>query len=199
MIGLCGYGKIGKLLFQKLEKDYQIKIVKSEDDLTEIKTLIDFSDKSAKGIILAALNKGINVIMGTTGYSKEEIQFFNQKALESNTIFYSSSNFSLCMPLFLKMLESLKKMDVSLIEAHDISKSDCPSGTAIRIMNALHIDMENVLSIRKKGVPATHIVIHETDGEMITVMHQAKSKEAYIEGFIEYFKRLVSEYDQRII
>ena len=63
LIGLCGFGKIGKLLYEKLIICYDVKLVKSEQDLDGIKTLIDFSSPTAQTIIDTALDKKINIII----------------------------------------------------------------------------------------------------------------------------------------
>lgn len=199
MIGLCGNGKIGKLLYENLKREYDIKKIKNCNDMQKIKTLIDFSNVSAKEVITTALEKGINVIMGTTGYDENELHEFEKKALENNCIFYNCCNFALNISLFYDMGKILENTNAFLIEKHDITKHDCPSGTAKHTAKLLQLPMDRITSIRRIGEQATHILVFETKNEIITLKHKIKSKEAYIEGFTDFFRKLVKEYDQRII
>ncbi|UKI49935.1 MAG: hypothetical protein L6U99_00215 [Clostridium sp.] len=78
-----------------------------------------------------------------------------------------------------------------------MQKADHPSGTALYLANMLNVDVKNITSIRKYDEFAKHIVIYETQNERIVIKHEIKNKDAFIDGFINFFKRLVEEYDKK--
>ncbi len=190
---------MGKSLYSRLKNEYKIKIIKSKDDLQDIKSLIDFSSISAYELLESAVKSKINVISGTTGYNDEQIGRLNRLALENNVIFYQCNNFANLINNFYDACKALDNNNLKIYEIHDMQKADHPSGTALYLANMLNIDVKNITSIRKYDEFAKHIVIYETQNERIVIKHEIKNKDVFIDGFINFFKRLVEEYDKRII
>lgn len=199
VIGILGFGRMGKGIYSRLKDEYEIKIIKSKDNLQDIKTLIDFSSISAYDILECAIKSKINVISGTTGYSDEQIKSLNRLALENNVIFYQCNNFAELINSFYDACKRINNKNLKIYEIHNMQKADHPSGTALYLANMLNVDVKNITSIRKYDEFAKHIVIYETQNERIVIKHEIKNKDAFIDGFINFFKRLVEEYDKRII
>lgn len=190
---------MGKGIYSRLKDEYKTKIIKSKDDLQDIKTLIDFSSTSAYEILECAIRSKINVISGTTGYNDEQIKSLNRLALENNVIFYQCNNFAELINSFYDACKKINNKNLKIYEIHNMQKADHPSGTALYLANMLNVDVKNITSIRKYDEFAKHIVIYETQNERIVIKHEIKNKDAFIDGFINFFKRLVEEYDKRII
>ena len=199
VIGILGFGRMGKGIYSRLKDEYEIKIIKSKDDLQDIKTLIDFSSISAYEILECAIKSKINVISGTTGYSDEQIKNLNRLSLENNVIFYQCNNFAELINSFYDACKKINNKNLKIYEIHNMQKADHPSGTALYLANMLNVDVKKITSIRKYDEFAKHIVIYETQNERIVIKHEIKNKDAFIDGFINFFKRLVEEYDKRII
>ena len=107
-IALLGYGKMGQVIEKiALQRGHEIVVRKSIGDsfdgLENATVAIEFSaPDAAVENISAALNLGIPVISGTTGWLQDYdkmVQLCNEK----NSAFISSSNFSLGVNLFFEL------------------------------------------------------------------------------------------------
>ena len=107
----------------------------------EFDVLIDFSAPEASLAILETLaGTGKAVVIGTTGFTARQKQAIREAA-KSNPIVFAP-NFSVGVTLCVKLLELTAKVlgddyDVEVIEAHHRNKVDSPSGTALRMGEAV--------------------------------------------------------------
>lgn len=150
-------------------------------------------------------SKGINIVCGTTGwYNKAgEVKEIISKY---NTGFIYASNFSVGVNIFFNAVKDLAKLinnyrqyEISIIETHHTQKLDKPSGTAIRaaeylLENINHKDKFvndsntpkpdelNIVSIREENVVGIHEVKLESEADIITLKHSAKSRRGFAEG-----------------
>lgn len=196
-IAILGYGKMGQAIEQvALERKHEIvlktdrKQPASTANFASATVAIDFSTPdTAFGNINAALNKGIPVISGTTAWL-EQLEEAQKIALQNDTAFLYSSNFSIGVNLFFelnKKLAELMKEQVqytpSIKEIHHIHKVDAPSGTAITLSEELSkkviIDSE-----RTGAVPGTHIVTYQSQVDTITIKHEAHSRKGFALGAV---------------
>jgi dihydrodipicolinate reductase len=144
---LIGYGKMGKLIEQKLlERGHSIAFIMDLDTRwqevpwQEVDCAIDFSAPDcAIGNMAQCFAHHTPVVEGTTGwYSRfDEIK---DKVLKDNLSLFYSSNFSVGMFIFQRINQQLAQLmnsqisyDVSISETHHIHKKDAPSGTAITL------------------------------------------------------------------
>jgi len=125
-------------------------------------------------------------------------------ALENNTAFIYSSNFSLGVNLTFavnkKLAELLKPYShykVSIEEIHHKHKLDAPSGTAISLAQP-HIESREldgyqlgdsteklpIYSIRKGEIPGTHHVHYKSDVDGITLSHEAHNRDGFALGSV---------------
>lgn len=170
--------------------------------------LIDFTIASATIINAPKVAaSGVNLIIGTTGLSKEEKNIIEDSILKNNIAGIISPNFSVGVNVFFKILSQashyLQEYDIEIIEAHHNKKKDAPSGTAIKaadiISNSLggkeYIYGRNGLSPRGKeiGIHAVrggdivgdHTVMFVADGERIEIKHQAHSRQTFAVGAVK--------------
>ena len=209
-IALLGYGKMGKVIERiALERGHEIVLKKEEfntfDGLEKADVAIDFSaPTSAVDYISTAINFGIPVISGTTGWLEnyhEIVKLCNEK----NAAFLYGSNFSLGVNLFFelndylaKMMTKFKEYNVSMEEIHHTQKLDKPSGTAISLANAIinHTDKNNWAIENPKGedlfidvkrlddVPGTHTVTYNSDVDFIEIKHVAHNRDGFALGAV---------------
>ena len=209
-IALLGYGKMGQVIEKiALQRGHEIVLRKSIEDafdgLENADIAIDFSaPEAAVANISTALNLGIPVISGTTGWLSE-YENMVQLCKEKNTAFISSSNFSLGVNIFFELNEYLAKImskfdayKVGIEEIHHTQKLDSPSGTAISLANGiiknssyenwtLENPMSNDLLIdakRIENVPGTHTVYYNSDVDLIEIKHLAHNREGFALGAI---------------
>jgi 4-hydroxy-tetrahydrodipicolinate reductase len=209
-IALLGYGKMGKVIERiALERGHEIVLKKDECNTFEGLSLADVAiDFSAPNVavenISAAINLGIPVVSGTTGWL-ENYHLMEKLCLEKNAAFLYGSNFSLGVNIFFelndylaKLMAKFKEYKVSMEEIHHTQKLDKPSGTAISLANAIinHSDKNNWTIENPKNddvfidvkriddVPGTHSVYYNSDVDFIEIKHVAHNREGFAIGAV---------------
>lgn len=102
--------------------------------LNEVKAdvMIDYTHPGiAKHNIITALNKGINVVVGTSGLTDADYLEIEKVALANNCSVLAVGNFALTMVLLQKFAEMAAKYipDFEIIDYAQEDKVDAPSGT----------------------------------------------------------------------
>jgi 4-hydroxy-tetrahydrodipicolinate reductase len=209
-IALLGYGKMGQVIEKiALQRGHEIVVRKSIGDsfdgLENATVAIEFSaPDAAVGNISAALNLGIPVISGTTGWLQDYdkmVQLCNEK----NSAFISSSNFSLGVNIFFELNSYLAKImskfedyKVGIEEIHHTQKLDAPSGTAISLAKGVieNSDYKNwtlenpksddilIEAKRIENVPGTHTVSYNSNVDLIEIKHLAHNREGFALGAV---------------
>ena len=209
-IALLGYGKMGKVIERiALERGHEIVLKKDEfntfDGLATADVAIDFSAPNiAVNNISTAINIGIPVVSGTTGWL-EEYHKIEQLCNEKNAAFLYGSNFSLGVNLFFelndylaRMMSKFKEYNVSMEEVHHTHKLDKPSGTAISLANAVinHTDKNNwaienpkeddlFIDVKRiDEVPGTHSVFYNSEVDFIEIKHVAHNRDGFALGAV---------------
>lgn len=209
-IALLGYGKMGQIIERiALERGHEIVIRKTSSNnyegLQQADVAIDFSvpDVAVENIT-TAINLGIPVVSGTTGWLENYHGIVNL-CKEKEAAFLYGSNFSLGVNLFFelnnylaKMMAKFKEYNVSMEEIHHTHKLDKPSGTAISLANAIinHTDKNNwaienakedevFIDVKRiDEVPGTHSVIYNSDVDFIEIKHVAHNREGFALGAV---------------
>lgn len=169
--------------------------------------LIDFTvaDPAVKNV-LAAARKKVNLVVGTTGFSREQRSIMETAIKFSGVSAVISPNFSIGVNVFYGLLAEaasrLDDYDIEIIEAHHNQKKDSPSGTALKaaqtITNvlgerefvygrhgqALRKREIGIHAVRGGDIVGDHTVLFAGDGERIEIKHQAHSRQAFAKGAI---------------
>lgn len=195
-----------------------------EDVLTEANpdVLVDFTiAKAAVENVKAAANAGLPVVVGTTGFSDEQMKEMEKSIQEAEIPAIIASNMSLGVNVFFKMVEEvaekLDEYDMELIETHHNQKIDAPSGTALTAAKiaaeASGKDFEKVAKFgREKGElgkrPKDEIGIHSVragditgehsfmfagPSERVEVSHVAQSRQAFVTGVMKAIRYIREE------
>lgn len=136
------------------------------------------------------------VIIATTGFSKDDFIKINQVANKIPILFSPNYSFG-----FYNFLETVKyavsnidtETDVQIIEYHHNQKKDSPSGTAIRILDAIVeanpklVDKNiNISSIRAGSIVGEHrVLLANRNNEEIELIHKVSSREAFTKGIVK--------------
>jgi 4-hydroxy-tetrahydrodipicolinate reductase len=209
-IALLGYGKMGQVIEKiAMQRGHEIVVRKSIGDpfdgLENATVAIDFSaPDAAVENISTALNLGIPVISGTTGWLNDYdkmVQLCNEK----NSAFISSSNFSLGVNIFFelntylaKIMSKFEDYKIGIEEIHHTQKLDAPSGTAITLAKgviensnynnwALENPKSDAILINAKrieNVPGTHTVTYNSNIDLIEIKHLAHNREGFALGAV---------------
>ena len=181
------------------------------DSLQDFDVLIDFSrpEASLKAISICK-NSGKAMVIGTTGFSDDELKVIKQASTQIPIVF--APNMSVGVNLTLKLLETSAKVigkdsSIEIIETHHRYKVDSPSGTALKmgevIANALGRDLAKCAvygregideprdlntigfsSIRGGDVVGDHTVTFFMEGERVEITHKASSRMIYANGAV---------------
>ena len=78
-----------------------------------------------------------------------------------------------------------------IVELHHETKVDAPSGTAKATAEAMGGDVP-IHSVRLPGIVAHQEVLLSQPGELLTIRHDAFSREAYVPGVLLALKRVTT-------
>lgn len=177
--------------------------------------LIDFTiAKAAVNNVCTAANLGIDLVVGTTGFSPEQ-QSLMRKAIEGHVAAVITPNFSLGVNVFWKLVAdaaaALKDYDIEIIEAHHNQKKDAPSGTALATVEAIKRALgekeivygrEGVMprgkeigvhAVRGGDIVGDHTVLFAGSGERLEIKHQAHSRTALASGAVRAVEWVVGK------
>ncbi len=190
--------------------------IKLKGDIDEIEekadVLIEFSSPQASlEHSKVASEKGIAMVIGTTGFSTDETEDIKRLANKIPCIL--APNMSVGVNLLLKVIQEITKVlgdeyDVEIIEAHHRLKKDAPSGTALKIAQTiattLNRDLDKVGVYTRKGIigerskkeigiqtiragdiVGEHTVLFGGLGERIEITHRASSRDTFARGALK--------------
>ena len=200
-ITLLGYGKMGRIIEKLATADgHEVTLRVDEanrpeigpDDLRTSDVAIDFSrPDAATANIRLALEAGIPVVVGTTGWLDELPAVRNAVTQQNGGLFYAS-NFSIGVNLFFAAANYLaermrnESYRVSIEETHHTEKLDAPSGTALTLAEGVRTALGSndvpISSLRENGVPGTHELTFASQIDTISLRHTAHSREGFARG-----------------
>jgi 4-hydroxy-tetrahydrodipicolinate reductase len=154
---------------------------------------IDFTQPEAVlPNVEAAARAGVNLVIGTTGWSAERSKV-EIIALESGIGVVYGANFSVGMNLFFEivahaaqLISKIPQYDPYLSEEHHRAKKDAPSGTALNLLELVRPYYPNpgVTSIRAGFIPGNHTVGFDSEADTILLEHRARNRQGLAEGAI---------------
>lgn len=211
---LIGYGKMGQLV-GGLAKQYDGEIVGIVDPISpshtgalddprwhDVDVAIDFTSPDAVTTNVPVLaRRGINVVLGTTGWQQHETIL--RKAVADGGIgIVAAPNFSSGVVMFEAMVAQAARLMAAqqefgawIHEAHHAMKKDAPSGTALKLKRAMQeagydrpID---VAASRAGFIPGTHTIGFDGPSESITLTHTARDRGAFARGALTAAKWVI--------
>lgn len=209
-----GSGKLGsiiKAVIDGLDGFEVARVLTSTSDLSELDRadlVVDASTPQVSiDVVRAAVDRGINVLVGTSGWSAERISVVRPLVEAAGTGAVFIPNFSLGSVVGSALAAAAAPLfpSVEIVEAHRDTKIDSPSGTAVRTaeliasarteqgpVSAPHADQRArgqqiasvpVHSLRRPGVIARQDVILSGPGESLTLTHDTVDPaQAYAPG-----------------
>ncbi|NRD80555.1 4-hydroxy-tetrahydrodipicolinate reductase [Bacillus sp. BRMEA1] len=155
-----------------------------------------------------ALEHDVRPVVGTTGFSKEDLQELERICHERNLGCIIAPNFAIGAVLMMKFSQMAAKYfhDVEIIEMHHDGKLDAPSGTSVKtaemiaavrepkkqghpneketIAGARGADFDGmrIHSVRLPGLIAHQQVMFGSDGQTITIRHDSYNRSSFMSG-----------------
>lgn len=182
--------------------DFCHQFVQSEQvlqvDLGEVCGVVDFSLPTSTSVVCQLCQKyNCPLVTGTTGRNQDEQNAIEQ--LKKCLPVVSKSNFSVgidCMKKATEFLcKTLPNWKAKLVETHHQNKVDSPSGTAkciAKVVESCGIDCP-IESIRQGQVFGTHVLTLYTDGQSISICHNAENVDIFAQGALNSLAVLLKE------
>jgi len=194
--------------------------LKSILENTKPDVLVDFTIANAAfETIKIAASLGVNLVVGTTGFTDEQSKEISNIIQENDVKAVISSNMAIGVNVFFKVLSDLAPIlndfDIEIIEAHHNKKKDSPSGTAMTafetIANSLGRDTDEVAVYGRKGlvgertkneigihairggdIVGDHTVMFIGEGERLEITHRAHTRKVFIAGVMRSLRFVMS-------
>jgi len=177
-------GKVGSVLAPALEAaGHELA------ELPEAEAMVDFTAPDAVvGNIVSALQAGVPCVVGTSGWDTADVAAMAEEA--GIPVFYAP-NFAIGAVLMMRFAQEAAEFlpRTEIVELHNEAKKDAPSGTA-RATAELLPGEPPIHSVRLPGLVAHQEVLLGGQGELLTIRHDALSREAYVPGVLLALDRL---------
>jgi 4-hydroxy-tetrahydrodipicolinate reductase len=209
-----GTGKLGGIIRDVVEAEPGFEItavLTSRSELSELDgadLVVDASTPAVSiDVVRAAIERGVNVLIGTSGWSAERIALVRPLVEAAGTGAVFIPNFSLGSVLGSALAAAAAPFfpSIEIVEAHRETKIDSPSGTAVRTAELIaaaregvgpvespHVDQRArgqqvasvpIHSLRRPGVVARQETILSGAGESLTIIHDTvEPAQAYAAG-----------------
>lgn len=206
---LVGYGKMGRFI-RDLAPQYGCEVIgivdpHAQDPLAgglddprwaEAEVAIDFTQPEAvEGNVAALTGRGLNIVLGTTGWQKHEADL-RAAVAKAGTGIVAAPNFSTGVVMFEAMVRHAAglmapqtEFGAWVHEAHHAQKMDAPSGTALKLKRAMeeagYPRAIDVSATRAGFIPGTHTIGFDGPSESITLTHMARDRSAFARGALQ--------------
>ena len=176
-------GKVGSVLAPALEAAGHELV-----ELGAAEAMVDFTTPEAVvDHVTRALEAGVPCVVGTTGW---DTSLVDEPATERGLAVLYAPNFAIGAVLMMRLAEHAARYlpRAEIVELHGEQKKDAPSGTAKA--TADRIGGAEIHSVRLPGLVAHQEVLFGGDGQLLTIRHDAYSREAYVPGVLLALERL---------
>ncbi len=205
---LCGMEPNGILV----ETDLAAAIEQKQPDV-----IVDFTNPQVvMKNIRTALEHKTPIVVGSTGITEDDLTIIEALSKQYDTQVFIAPNFALGAILMMKFAQEAAAYfpHVEVIERHHDQKLDAPSGTAIKTMEMMSgnrgvfaqgaanefekingsrggdFQGMRVHSVRLPGYVATQEVVFGGLGQILTIKHDAISRETYLPGLILALRKI---------
>ena len=235
-VAVCGSnGKMGKEVVRAVNEDSELNLVAQIDIVDgeyssienaskaqKIDVLVDFTQpKSIYENAQYCLNNEINIVIGTTGLSDEQIANLKSLSEKNKVSCLIAPNFSTGAVLMMMFAKQAAKYfnNAEIIELHHNQKKDAPSGTAVKTALMMSEASEksfvtgncpetetikgarggisysdiHIHSVRMPGYIASQKVLFGSSGQTFKIRHDSMNRECYMPGVLMAVKHVVKQ------
>jgi 4-hydroxy-tetrahydrodipicolinate reductase len=186
--------------------------IKEIIETTHPDVIVDFTlAKAAMSAIRIAAGKKVNLVVGTTGFSNDELTEMERLVKENGVGIIVAANFALGAVMMMHLAKiAAKYFDYAeIIELHHNQKADAPSGTALSTAKGMAqargkpfqippgptrgqmIEGITLHSIRLPGLMAHQEVLFGAAGQTLSIRHDTINRECYMPGVLIAIKEIV--------
>ena len=207
-LALVGYGRMGRLV-EQLAPTHGFEVALRLDEFNNqagagltaknfsgIDAAIDFSIPEVvadNAVRIAEL--GIPLAIGTTGW-QDEIDRVREAVERHRAGLVYGANFSVGVNAFYRVVQAAARAlaaqedyDAFMYEAHHKHKLDAPSGTALRLLDAMrdagYSRPVDVATQRAGQFPGVHEIGFDSEADTIRVSHAARNRSGFAHGALK--------------
>ena len=212
-------GRMGAEVVRAVEAADDLELVAAVDAgedraaVEQAEVVVDFTHPDAVMSNIAwCLERGIAVVVGTTGFTDERLAAVRQQAEKSGHGVLIAANFSIGAVLMMHFSEQAAAFfeSVEVIELHHPNKADAPSGTSAATADRIaaartaaglgpvpdattsslpgargaEVAGVHVHSVRLRGLIAHQEVLFGGEGETLTIRHDSLDRVSFMPGVI---------------
>ena len=212
-------GRMGAEVVRAVEGADDLELVAAVDagdDRTEVEhaeVVVDFTHPdSVLGNIAWCTERGINVVVGTTGFTAERLDEVRRLAEQGDANVVVAANFSIGAVMMMHFSAQAAAFfeSVEVIELHHPNKADAPSGTSATTAQKIAaaradaglgavpdatasglpgargaaVDGVHVHSVRLRGLIAHQEVLFGGEGETLTIRHDSLDRASFMPGVL---------------
>lgn len=179
---------------------WQIDVDWQQNELKDVDVVIDFSTAQATQRVCSFCRAhNCALVTGVTGRSDEQLALLDE--LGKTLPVVRKANFSEGMNMLYELAEIVAKKlgewDCEVVELHHRNKLDSPSGTAKQLAVAVakqrSFKKVTVHALRAGSNNGCHTLIFATNGESLTLTHQAENRDIFARGAVLEAERLFAK------
>lgn len=180
----------------------------------KIDVIIDFSHPSMLEELCMGIKKyNLPAIIATTGFTDTQLKKIQD--LANYAPICQTYNTGIGINIVEKLVKQMNNLiemetDIEILETHHNKKVDAPSGTAIKLYNAIDIpnkecvtnrsinplkkaNQVGISSLRMGNVYGEHSVFYAFEDEIIEIKHSALSKKVFAIGAVKLATKIINK------
>ncbi len=188
----------------RMQNDLELALVESKADV-----MVDFTaPQTAVSHTSLAIRHGVRPVIGTTGFTPEDIEMLDKQCKDKGIGGLIAPNFSIGAILMMKFAAQASRYfpHLEIIEYHGDQKLDAPSGTSVKTAELISQVREEIRqgnpkeeeiiegsrggyyngfrihSVRLPGIFAQQEVIMAAFGQSLKIRHDSYDRGAYMPG-----------------
>ncbi len=197
-------GRMGEAVCEAVEEAADTELAGRADpalgvELSEVlgdaDVLVDFTTPdTALANATNALEAGVHVVVGTTGFDLDALRAAAAKSARANC--FVAPNFAIGAVLLMEVSQSIARHmpECEIVELHHDRKLDAPSGTAKRTAELIDAAGGNVHqpihSVRLPGLVAHQEVIFGGEGQTLSLRHDSIDRRSFMPGVLLAVRRV---------
>lgn len=210
-VAIAGTGRMGQAIADslKLQDDMELAGLWGRgDDLGELVSkadvVIDFSLPEGTSQVLETVTRlGKPLVCGVSGLTDEQMTALDSAAISLPLVY--DRNMSLGVAVLERSVREAAAslgmdFDVEISEVHHVHKKDAPSGTALKLGEAVAqargesgVDSVVFHSERRGEVPGDHEVVMRSPTESLTFAHSVTTRRVFADGAIRAARWVVRQ------
>ena len=210
-VAIAGAGRMGQAIAAGLEKQDDMELVGlwgRGDDLASLvvaaDVVIDFSLPDGTEQVLAAVERlGKPLVCGVSGLSDAQMAALDHAAASVAVVYDRNMSLGVAV-LEHSVREAARSLGadfaVEITEVHHVHKKDAPSGTALKLGEAVAqargeqgTGSVKFQSERRGEVPGDHDVVMRSPTETLTFAHSVTTRQVFADGAIRAARWVVGK------